>query len=141
MLSRISSCSSPQAEKAFTARRCRSSQQLQDKQGTPGPRGVRGCFPSKDDAQQDWESSKSLNRAGLKPAYTYEGNTNLTTGSSGRRRLDRTLLQTRFALYEQRVVKQSQDVPLTAPLGAHGGAGLFPQQGCRFATRAEQEAV
>lgn len=51
------------------------------------------------------------------------------------------LLQTRFALCEQRVVKQSQDVPLTAPLGAHGGAGLFPQQGCRFATRAEQEAV
>lgn len=141
VLSRNSSCSLPQAGKAFTARRRRSSKQLQDKQGTPGPRGVRGCFPSKDDAQQDWESSKSLNRAGLKPAYTYKGNTSLTTGSSGKKRLDRTLLQTKFALCEQWVVKQTQDVPLNAPLGAHGGAGLFPPQGCRFATRAEQEAV
>lgn len=55
----LPSCSSPQAGKAFAARRRRSSKRLQDKRGTPGPQGLRGRSP-KDDAQEDWGSSKPL---------------------------------------------------------------------------------
>lgn len=70
------------------ARRCHFFKRLQDKGRTPIPQGPRSRFPPKDDAQEDSVRPVKpdvLNRTGLKPVYTHEGNTSLADRSSGKR--------------------------------------------------------